>query len=165
MVCVNVLTLFHTHGRAQDLLPTQAWVLDVLKHRAYLDGTRYYASPESFLYFLSRLLSVTTDEELRRTFLPVLRERLQELVGTPGDSLALAMRISACVSTGVPNRVDMRKVLRMQQEDGSWGPGIVYRYGATGVGIGNRGLSTVLARKAISLMECTGPLMALWNKD
>ena len=95
MVCVNVLTLFHTHGRAQDLLPTQAWVLNVLKHRAYVDGTRYYASPESFLYFLSRLLSVTPDEELRRTFLPVLRERLQELVGTPGDSLALAMRISA----------------------------------------------------------------------
>ncbi|KAI0083056.1 Haloacid dehalogenase-like hydrolase-domain-containing protein [Irpex rosettiformis] len=160
VVCVNVLSLFHAQGRANELLPTQAWVLDVLKHRAYLDGTRYYATPESFLFFLSRLLTITDDEELHETFQPVLKERLQELVGASGDSMALAMRITACATVGMRNEVDLQKLLRMQHEDGSWGPGIMYKYGSTGLGIGNRGLSTALALQAICLAEGTGSPVA-----
>jgi len=37
-----------------------------------------------------------------------------------------------------------------QCQDGSWEPGWMYRYGSTGVKIGNRGLTTALAVKAIS---------------
>ncbi|MCJ1252112.1 hypothetical protein MMC30_009350 [Trapelia coarctata] len=56
VVCVNVLHLFYKHGRSQQLGPTLAWVHAVLLHRAYTDGTLYYPSPNTFLYFLSRLL-------------------------------------------------------------------------------------------------------------
>ncbi|KAI0345466.1 HAD-like protein [Trametopsis cervina] len=153
VVCVNVLTLFHAEGRGMELASTQAWVLDVLKHRAYSDGTRYYGSAESFLYFLSRLLTITDDAEVHEAFQPLLTERLQELMGSPGDALALAMRIIACASVGIRNEVDMRKLLPMQHEDGSWGPGNIYKYGSSGVGIGNYGLATALALKAICMME------------
>lgn len=49
IVCVNVLTLFYTYGRGDELRETFQWVESVLKHRAYLDGTRYYEPAEAFL--------------------------------------------------------------------------------------------------------------------
>jgi hypothetical protein len=43
---VNVLTLFYSHRRGHQLRNSLQWVRDVLLHRAYLDGTRYYDKPE-----------------------------------------------------------------------------------------------------------------------
>ncbi|KAI0346711.1 HAD-like protein [Trametopsis cervina] len=158
VVCVNVLTLFHSQGRGSELSSTQAWVLDVLKNRAYLDGTRYYTSPDSFLYFLARLLKVTPDVSLREALRPLLEERLRESIGAPGDALALSMRIIACSTLAARNEVDLRKLLPMQLEDGSWGPGNIYKYGSSGIGIGNCGLSTAVALKAIQSLDSDQPV-------
>jgi HAD superfamily hydrolase (TIGR01509 family) len=49
IVCVNVLTFFHSNGRGHELEETFDWVESVLEHRAYLDGTRYYETAEAFL--------------------------------------------------------------------------------------------------------------------
>ena len=59
IVCVNVLTFFHMHERGSELSTTLDWVYKVLQHRAYLDGTLYYHGGDAFLFFLSRLLSVS----------------------------------------------------------------------------------------------------------
>jgi hypothetical protein len=129
-------------------------VLEVLRHRAYLDGTRYYATPECFLFFLSRLLPLAKRaSNWHGPVQTLLRERLQERVGASGDALALAMRVIACASVGIRNEVDLRQLLPMQLEDGSWGPGAVYRYGSSGVAIGSYGLATALALKAIDAVE------------
>ncbi|KAI0700463.1 HAD-like domain-containing protein [Cytidiella melzeri] len=163
VVCVNVLSLFYSQGRGSGLSATQAWVFDVLKHRAYLDGTRYYASAESFLYFLNRLLETSADEKLRELFRPLLIERLRELVGAPADAMALAMRIVACAYVGIRNEIDTRRLLAMQLEDGSWSAGIIYRYGKSGVGIGNAGLATALALDAICKVEGLDGVAGLWE--
>jgi hypothetical protein len=125
----------------------------VLKHRAYLDGTRYYPLPEAFLYFLGRFVRLADDKSVRKTFLPLLKERLQELVGSPGDALALALRIVACAYVGIRDEIDLRRLLTLQNEDGSWGPGDAYRYGTTGIRIGNYGLATALALHGIQLIK------------
>jgi hypothetical protein len=122
-VCVNILTLFYAHGRGSELRPTLLWVREVLYHRAYLDGTRYYATAECFLYFLSLLLDRSSDEELHALLKPLLKERLQERIGASGDALALAMRILACVSVGIKNAIDLQTLLSLQCEDGGWGLG------------------------------------------
>lgn len=153
VVCVNVLTLFHSRNRGADLVPTQNWVLDVLKHRAYLDGTRYYKTPEAFLYFLTRLLHTTSEEEVHHLIRPLLQERLQERVGAPGDALALAMRVVACARVDICNAVDLRNLLTMQLEDGSWGPGAMYRYGSADISLGNFGLATALTIQAIQAIQ------------
>ncbi|OBZ70946.1 Alpha-D-glucose-1-phosphate phosphatase YihX [Grifola frondosa] len=41
-VCVNVLSLFYSHGRGSELPNTLDWVHEVLFHRAYIGGSRYY---------------------------------------------------------------------------------------------------------------------------
>lgn len=149
VVCVNVLALFYAHNRGAELRLTQDWVIDVLRHRAYIDGTRYYHTPEAFLYFFTRLLDTAKDPALRTRVRLLLAERLQERVGAPGDAMALAMRIIACAEVGIRNNVDMRKLLSLQLEDGSWGAGELYHYGKTGISIGNEGLATAFAIRAI----------------
>lgn len=153
VVCVNVLTLFCSHNRGAELAPTRNWVFDVLKHKAYLDGTRYYKTPEAFLYFLTRLLLAAQSDDFASYIRPVLADRLRERIGAPGDALSLAMRVIACARMGVKNTVDLQRLLSLQREDGSWGPGEMCKYGSSGITIGNFGLSTALAIQAIEMLD------------
>ena len=153
IVCVNVLTLFHVHGRGDQLPKTFAWVREVLINRGYVDGTCYYATPECFLFFMARLLEQTKDTDADILLRPIFWERVQERTGGEGDALALAMRVLACASVGIRNEADLHTLLSLQQEDGSWEAGWIYRYGYYGVGIGNRGLTTALAINAVEALS------------
>ena len=141
------MALFYRHGRGSDIPETLEWAVSVLKNRAYLDGTRYYASAECFLYFFSRLLLQNT--ELFRLYAGILKERFSERVGLEGDSLALAMRVSACNTVGIKDELDLKTLRARQTSDGSWADGWVYRYGVHGTHIANKGLTTALAISAI----------------
>ncbi|KAG2364404.1 HAD-like domain-containing protein [Suillus spraguei] len=153
VVCVNALTLFYAYGRGRQLDRTLHWIREVLLHRAYLDGTRYYATPECFLYFLGRLLEISNDVYLEAYIKPLLMERIQERIGVDGDALALSMRLQLCAYLGLRNDVDLRTLLPLQCEDGGWEIGWIYKYGSSGIKIGNRGLTTSLAVKAILEMQ------------
>ena len=83
---------------------------------------------------------------------PLLKDRVQELIGDPGDALALAMRILVCDFVGIKNEVDLGALLALQSEDGSWGVGWIYRLPSVGIQMGNRGLTTALAIKAIAVV-------------
>ncbi|KAJ7783223.1 Haloacid dehalogenase-like hydrolase-domain-containing protein [Mycena metata] len=131
VVCVNVLTLFYTYNRQSELQPTLQWVCEVLRNRAYLDGSRYYFSAECFLYFLSRLLLASDDDALHSALEPMLKERLQERIGVEGDALQLAMRIVACTSMGLRDDVDLRTLRTLQCEDGGFEIGWMYKYGSS----------------------------------
>ncbi|KAG1752977.1 HAD-like domain-containing protein [Suillus lakei] len=153
VVCVNALTLFYSYGRGHQLDRTLHWIHEVLLHRAYLDGTRYYATPECFLYFLGRLLEISNDVYLAVYLKPLLIERVQERIGAEGDALALSMRLRLCAYLKLRNDVDIRALLPLQCEDGGWEIGWIYKYGSSGINIGNRGLTTSLAVKAILEMQ------------
>lgn len=144
--------MFYTYGRGRELRKTLEWVHEVLLNRAYLDGTRYYETAECFLFFISRLLQSNKDEQLHAILDPVLRQRIKEHIGKDGDALALAMRILACDYVGIRNEVDLRTLLALQCEDGGWGTGWMYKYGSSDIKIGNRGLTTALAVKAVQGM-------------
>ncbi|KAF8994364.1 Haloacid dehalogenase-like hydrolase-domain-containing protein [Cyathus striatus] len=156
VVCTNVLTLFHSQNRGDELDKTFDWVYEVLQNRAYLDGTRYYWTAECFLYFLMRLLQVALKPSGPDAVNPkitdlheLLKKRTAERVGVPGDSLALAMRLVVCKYFGIEDHVDMEVLRDLQCEDGGWEIGWVYKYGSSGVGIGNRGFTTALAVEAL----------------
>ncbi|KAE8389472.1 HAD-like protein [Aspergillus alliaceus] len=149
VVCVNVLYLFAKYGREDEVAPTFHWVLNVLRNRAYLGGTRYYSAPDVFLYFLSRLSRVLKNPSLRKQLIPTLTGHLRERSGAAGDSVSLAGRVLACKTLGIANPEDLMALCSMQCEDGGWPLGWIYKYGSSGLEIGNRGLSTALAVKAI----------------
>ncbi|KAI5121961.1 hypothetical protein M0805_002032 [Coniferiporia weirii] len=151
IVCVNVLTFFHMHGRGSELASTLDWVYSVLQHRAYLDGTLYYHGGDTFLFFLSRLLSVS--HTVYERFSKLFRRRVAERSGADGDAQQLAMRVIAGASAGVRMYVDHERLLRLQEEDGAFPLGWAYKYGGSGILLGNKGWTTALAVQAIEAFE------------
>ncbi|KAK0185494.1 Haloacid dehalogenase-like hydrolase-domain-containing protein [Armillaria mellea] len=156
VVCVNVLSLFHSYGRGNEINPTLEWVHQVLLHRAYLQGSRYYETAECFLFFLYRFISSCDSLVIHNRFYPLLKARVMERIGTEGDGLALAMRLIVCNFTKVKNEIDLQTLRDLQQEDGGWDSGLIYRYGSSGLRIGNRGLTTVMAIHAIQCSSLAG---------
>lgn len=148
-MCTNILHLFCKNGRENEATATFDWVLDVLRNRAYLSGSRYYSSPDVFLYFLSRLSGVVRDQKRYHELRSLLQERIRERVGFGGDSISVATRLLSSQNLGIKNDSDFSRLLALQSADGGWPVGWVYKYGTSGLEIGNRGLSTALALKAI----------------
>ncbi|KAG7442314.1 uncharacterized protein BT62DRAFT_996689 [Guyanagaster necrorhizus] len=128
---------------------TLEWVYQVLLHRAYLQGSRYYETAESFLFFLYRFIGGCDNPATHSRFYPLLKERVMEWIGTEGDGLALAMRLIVCKFTDVKNDIDLQTLRGLQREDGGWDTGLIYKYGSSGLSIRNRGLTTVMAIHAI----------------
>ena len=72
-----------------------------------------------------------------------------ERYGAAGDPLVLAMRVLAAASMGMRDVQDYERLLMLQLEDGSWPLGWFYRYGSTGILMGNQGVTTAMAAAAI----------------
>lgn len=153
-VCINVVRLYYTYGRGDDaaLQPTKDWIQDVLLFRGYLNGTRYYHSSDVYLYFFARLLVENPDSDVARNTAALLRERLKERMNSEADSMGLAMRVLACHYMGLRNELDLQRLLTMQQEDGSFEIGWLCQYGKTQMKLGNRGLTTALAVRAVEVV-------------
>lgn len=79
----------------------------------------------------------------------MLKERVQERNGMDGSALDLAMRILVCKTLDIDYDDDRHALLDLQCEDGGWEAGWMYRYGSTGIQIGNRGVTTALAIRAL----------------
>ena len=161
VVALNVLRLFYSRGRGRELSSTLEWVLGVLEHRAYIEGTRYYETAECFLFFASQLMLESRDARLHGQLFPLLRERIIERAGAAGDALALSMRVLAGKAVGVRLERELAELLPLQYEDGGWGPSWVYKYGRTGIKIGNRGLTTAFALNAIEALRSSPQLQSL----
>jgi hypothetical protein len=128
-------------------------LLGLLEHRAYLDGTRYYETAECFLFFSARLLRGTHDAALHVRLAPLLRARVLERTGCPGDALALSMRVLAGAAVDLRMERDLEALLPLQCEDGGWDASWVYRLPTSGGKIGNRGFTTALALNAIAALH------------
>ncbi|KAJ7190999.1 hypothetical protein GGX14DRAFT_482099, partial [Mycena pura] len=168
-VCVNVLRCFYAHARGADpaLAPTKALVLATLRDGAYARGTRYYPSPDAFLYFLARLVAEHPASDLAGDARELLHARLAERTDADGDALELAMRLVALrlLGAGVvydggdgdgdgdgASRAPVRRLLGMQEDDGGWQTGWLCRYGHTGMRLGNRYLTSALAIEALGAL-------------
>ncbi len=146
-----MLTCFYSfgrgHGRGLEL--TLQLVRDTLLHREYLQGSHYYPSPDCCLFFFGRLLRSSDDEYLQSMLGSLLKERIQERVGQSGNALDTAMRILVCKWLSLDCGGDCHTLLTMQCEDGGWDGGWMYRYGSTGIKVGNRGVTTAMAIRAL----------------
>ena len=148
---MNVLAFFYTNGRGHELHETLDWVAKVLENRAYTVGTYYYVGGDLFLYFLSRLLKISS--EVRQRLEPMFKERVQERFGVKADSLSLAARILAAVAVDIVDSRDFESLLSMQCEDGSWRNSWFYKTPETAIRIRNDGVTTALAVHAIQQIE------------
>jgi hypothetical protein len=122
---------------------------NILTHRAYIDGTRYYPTAEWFLYYLTRLLAASNDALLRERLEPLLKTRVLERVGVAGDACCLGMRLLTCRSLRIEDYQDRERLVEMQQMDGGWEASCMYLFPSEGKEIGNRAVATAFAVAAL----------------
>ncbi|KAI0414171.1 HAD-like protein [Xylaria grammica] len=146
----NILACFYSYGRGHELERTLQLVHSMLLDRSYLQGTRYYPSPDCCLGFIGRLVQSSDDPHLQATLGPLLKLRVCERLGVSGSALDYAMRIITCAQMGVACESDRLALLDLQCEDGGWEGGWLYQYGSSGVKIANRGVTTAMAVVALS---------------
>ena len=151
MVNANVLTSFYSfgRGRGRGLELTLQLVRNTLLNREYLQGSHYYSSPDCCLYFFGRLLRSSDDDCLQSMLGSLLKERIQERVGQSGSALDIAMRILVCKWLSLDCGGDRDTLQNMQCDDGGWDASWMVKYGSTGISIGNRGVTTAMAIKAL----------------
>jgi hypothetical protein len=151
-VCANVQYVLEDAtipGRAHPLAvaANRACIAEHLTSGRYLTGTRYYRSPASFLYALSRLCAAFPDRY--RTLVPALDAAVA--AAATADPLSLALNILAADNTGCQAGQDERRTTLMSQQrpDGSWPFCPLYRLGRYPVYFGSPDITTLVAVKAL----------------
>ncbi|KAF7347952.1 HAD-like protein [Mycena sanguinolenta] len=140
IVCINVLTFFYMNGRGEELSATLDWTVPC---------TITAPTPSSF----SSRGSSPSPLPYGSAFGPLFASRMSNLFGSTGDALALSMRVLAAAVVVLCDVADHDRLLAMQELDGSWPMGWVYKYGAVDILIGSKGLTTALAVNALKEVD------------
>ncbi|WP_329449184.1 hypothetical protein OG906_40430 (plasmid) [Streptomyces sp. NBC_01426] len=164
VACANALYTLHLNHQyiAGDdeavITASMRYLRDHLVSRRYMHGTRYYPSPDAFLYAASRICARFPQHS--RMLTTPLRHAVQEreidtqtwaLADQPGTALDLALRTLAADNLALNVGQDEGRMLlaRLQQPDGSWPACPYYRMGRFPVYFGSPCLTTLFARRAL----------------
>lgn len=78
IVGANILACFYSYNRGHEFERTLQLLHSMLLNRTYLQGTRYYPSPDCCLGFVGRLVGSSNDAHLQATLGPPLKSRVRE---------------------------------------------------------------------------------------
>ena len=147
VVCVNVLRLAHALNRWHEASSTWAHVCRVLTQRSFINGTRYYNSPDTFLFLLTRLLG----ELPHGTDLPwhEMRGILAERIGQTMHPLDLAQRLLTARWLGMENSADALALQAQLAPDGSAASDGLFCYGRSRVFFGSPALTAAFALASV----------------
>lgn len=182
VACANALYTIHLAGPqtltgAQTVInASMRYLAAHLTSRRYLHGTRYYPSPDAFLYAASRLCArfPTSTRALTLAARRAWQERgvyadAQGLGPGSGMPLDLALRTLTADNLALTTGQDERRQLLAQTQgpDGSWPACPYYRMGRFPVFFGSPYLTTLFCLRALTTQESTprgGPSEAGFNE-
>ena len=147
VVCVNALYLIALLGREKEAKKTEDYVFEHLHTQAYLAGTRYYPSPDIFLYFLSRLMN--RFPYYQEKFGDQLRQELNIRIGSTELPLDLAARVIAAKTVGFSNDFEEHELIFSKNGYGGWPANAFFRFGTRVGFFGSSALTTAFALKAL----------------
>lgn len=147
VVCVNVLFLAHLLGRSDEFKATAEFVHQVLIEETFLEGSRYYHSPDSFLFFLGRL--VHSFPEARNTFGEDLAFAVKNRLNISSHTIDVAQRAILCAWLGIDGTVETDELWATREGDGHWPADALFRSGRRPLFFGSRVMSTAFAVSAL----------------
>jgi len=140
----NVLYLLSLVGMDKQAKPSLNYVLAKLETREYLNGSRYYYSPLTFLYFFSRLFDFKDFQQFQEIIKNQLTER-----PSPEYPLDLSYRIMISKKLGINCENEINLLTKFQADDGGWPFDGIYRFGKKEQYFGSRAITTSFALKAL----------------
>lgn len=138
---------------------TTRYIADHLASGRYAGGTRYYPSPDTFLYFATQLCAHFADCRLHLApgLAAAVRQRSAAPAqpGRPEDpwaDLNVAQRVLAarCLGLAAEQRAHVSRLLSTQAWDGAWRASGFFSLGKLPVYFGSAGLTTAFALAALS---------------
>jgi hypothetical protein len=155
VVCVNALYLIALLGREKEAQQTEDHVFEHLRTQAYLAGTRYYPSPDIFLYFLARLIDKFS--YFREKLGDQLRQALETRIGNTQLPLDLAARVITAKVVGISNKIDENGLLLSKNGCNRWPADAFFRFGTRHGFFGCEALTTAFAVKALETQALYKP--------
>jgi len=146
VVGANALYLATLLGRSSEIAQTEKWLIETLDSNSYLTGSRYYQSPDSFLYFMGRLIKFPELAEKMKAKLAIHTQQRIEKTEYPLD---LAMRTALADTLGVSNELEKQKLLQLQEQGGSWPADSLFHYGNQQGYFGSKAMTTAFSIKAL----------------
>lgn len=162
VVCANVLYLAHLLGREDEFLPSEDYLVEVMLDGTFLQGTRYYPSPDTLLYFLGRVVGRFKGSRLAERVRKTLQHAVAARIGTTQGPIDLAQRVLVCSWLGMRNTHEAMRLAAMQGPQGAWPADSLFQYGRTKVHFGSSDLSTSFA---IAALHCVGMLDSIDRKS
>ena len=156
VVCANVLYLAHQLGRGDEFIPTLNYLREVLLEGLYLEGTRYYHSPDTFLYFTARV--VRRFRQVHDVLLEPLKAAFRGRQGSTDFPLDLAQRVIIADALRMDDMGESQRLLILQERDGCWGADSLFRYGRKRIFFGSRALMTAFALRALRATDSSRPV-------
>jgi hypothetical protein len=155
-VCANALCFLNIVGQGEAAKRSEDYVYQTLQNRSYLEGTRYYPSPDTFLFFVTRM--VESSYRLRDRFEPLLKERIVERLGQTEYPLDCALRVIASRMMGVEAPQDITTLLSQQTDLGNFPADIFFKCGTDSWNFGSEALTTAFAIVALDPSPPKGPI-------
>ena len=162
VVCCNVLFLAHQLNRAPEARATIEHVRRVLIEETFLEGTRYYHSPDTFLFFLGRVVHCFPGET-EELFLEPLKAAIKKRLGIPGNTIDMAQRVLLCAWFGIDDEGEAERLLEAREGNGLWANDALFRYGRKKVYFGSQVMATAFAMAAVGEMGKHAVASALAN--
>ena len=134
-------------AEAEKQLPL---IQDFFASKKYLNGSRYYFSPESAIYLASRLVEFSKGNKQLHS---VLEDALKERIGKTDFPLDLAMRVTSAHRLGMKNNLDFQKLISIQNPDGSFPADAIYKYGSKEEYFGSKEISTAFSIEALQTAD------------
>lgn len=92
---------------------------------------------------------LTKFPELSNKLKAKLAEHLQQRIGKTEYPLDLAMRTALADTLGIDNELERRKLLKLQEQDGSWPADALFHYGSQQDYFGSKALTTAFSIKGL----------------
>lgn len=175
-----VLDLYSTNGKNDNYVNYIDWVVNsnilffysllkkhlpeivdylchIVKEKMFIDGSKYYNSPFSFLYCVTRIYAYSNTKDFQSTK-PILKGYLldtQNNKGGWGNSLEDAMATVSLINLGVKGKSlekAINNLLSLQESDGGWPitPFFFYIYPDELKFYGSRELNTAIVVETLS---------------
>ncbi len=145
----NTLFFLYLINEIQDFSKTENWILQQLNDGGYKNGSRYYPSPDTFFYFLSRLCN--NFPLAKNKYIRQVNIIFPDRIGSTKNPLEIAMRMTTARRLGFPYDSERALLLEMQLPDGSWPAAGLFKYGTKDIFLGSPSITTSFALEALGL--------------
>ncbi|CAG8453735.1 6996_t:CDS:1 [Scutellospora calospora] len=158
-VCASAMRLIYKVGYDKDAKKTENYLYYTLATKSYLEGSKYFPSPDTFLYYLYKAIILSKDA--LNKFGALLAVNVIDRLGTTNYPLDLAMRILIVEGLGLLKHEHMPEIInkekqtleKLQQKDGSWPIDALYKTGRSEIYFGSREISTAFSLKVLYVMK------------